>query len=109
MEVILDLVDLKARTRVYDHDYDGQQSFRGMASPQDGLASDWEGWEGIRSWTSLEGDLSLACTHDQLKMVTVVVELKDDPGFWTWRVKGGVGLRAGEPRNCGAQFRRFLG
>jgi hypothetical protein len=43
-----------------------------------GLASSWRGWEGERTWTSLESDVELTASHDGRGTVALVVTLRND-------------------------------
>lgn len=49
------------------------------------LAANWRGWEGAKEYASLEGQLSLAATHDGLGTVTMKVELRQPwPPDWSF-------------------------
>ncbi len=41
-----------------------------------GLAQDWRGWEGERRWGSLDGEIELCATHDNLGTVTLALSLR---------------------------------
>lgn len=50
----------------------------------DGLAASWRGWDGERTFGSLEGDLDLVATHDG--HIRLAVRLRvDGPGEWNVR------------------------
>ena len=42
------------------------------------IATDWRGWEGKRTWSSLEGEIQLSATHDGLGTVALAVEIRSD-------------------------------
>jgi hypothetical protein len=48
-----------------------------------GIAADWRGWQGERTWRSAEAELRLAVRHDKTNTVLVRVELEDGaPPHW---------------------------
>lgn len=72
------------------------------------LAEDWRGWEGIRSWKSLEGELELSATSDRLGHVTL--EVRPDEGApFQWWVYGVISLDAGQLDSIAAAARTFCG
>jgi hypothetical protein len=42
------------------------------------LAGAWRGWEGERTWGSLEGEVDLRATHNKLGTVRLPVALRSD-------------------------------
>ncbi len=59
------------------------------------LAATWRGWEGEKTYRSLEGELLLRCTHDGVAHVTITVELRIDP-VGDWRVQGSLAVEPGQ-------------
>ncbi|WP_411675059.1 DUF6228 family protein [Acidipropionibacterium acidipropionici] len=55
----LRLPGLSARTDVYEFN-----GFGGLADFFSGMVADWRGWQGVREWESLEGDMRIEATHD---------------------------------------------
>jgi hypothetical protein len=48
------------------------------------FANNWKGWEGSKSWSSLEGELSIAAHSDRLGHLYLKVRLRDGaPAKWT--------------------------
>src|SRR5215208_2323956 len=70
------------------------------------LAENWRGWEGTRSWQSLEGDLELSATSDRVGHVTLEVRLDRGAPF-QWRVYGIISLEAGLLDSFAAAARTF--
>jgi hypothetical protein len=70
------------------------------------LAENWRGWEGTRSWQSLEGDLELSATSDRLGHVALEVRLEEGAPF-PWRVHGKLSLDAGQLHRIAAAARTF--
>ncbi|SEG49223.1 hypothetical protein SAMN04489712_105521 [Thermomonospora echinospora] len=75
-----------------------------------GLAKDWRGWPGVRSWTSMDGEMTLEAGHDGRAYVSIAVTLRDcphDPGGWSARIV--LSLEAGEElRRLADTAERFL-
>ena len=68
----LDCSELQARHTFYEIHIDSLPQFL------TGLAADWRGWEGERTWKSLESDVELTATHDGRGTVALVVTLRND-------------------------------
>jgi hypothetical protein len=81
---------LDATATVYAHNAVG---FDGLADYFSDLSNDWRGWQGARAWRSLEGELTLAATHDG--HVHVEVRLQDS-AYANWTVETTLTLDAGE-------------
>jgi hypothetical protein len=58
----------------------------GLAEFFAALASEWRGWEGTRSWESLEGTFALDAEVDRTGHVTLTASVNDDTP-WHWRVQ----------------------
>jgi Family of unknown function (DUF6228) len=83
---------LKADVRVY-----GPDGKLGLGEFFGGLAREWRGWDGERTWESLEGEVALRATHDRVGHVRLAVELVDRSGDigYSWSARGGLMLEAG--------------
>jgi hypothetical protein len=57
------------------------------------LVRDFRGWTGLRTWSSLEGDLSLAAQHTGAR---VLLEIRLAPDAAGWAVTATVALAPGE-------------
>lgn len=67
-----------AETNVYEHR-------EWLAEYFADLAANWRGWEGVKEYASLEGQLSLSATHDRLGTVTIKVALRQPwPPDWSF-------------------------
>lgn len=60
-EVRLVGLGLDVTTSVYAVNGDG---FDGLVEFFNGMERDWRGWDGVREWKALEGELELSATHD---------------------------------------------
>jgi hypothetical protein len=74
----------------------GYVTFEGL-SPENlrqflvGLAGDWQGWPGVRSWTSMGREMSLEATHDGRAHVRIAITLRRPertyaPDAWSARI-----------------------
>jgi Family of unknown function (DUF6228) len=92
-QVTLILPGLSASAEVDAVAYDGEHTL-GLLFRR--LADDWRGWEGERTWRSLEGDFDLAATHDGLGHVALEVRLRSGPYAADWLATGTLSLDAGQ-------------
>jgi hypothetical protein len=92
-QVTLSLPGLSASTEADAIAYDGEHALGQLFRR---LADDWRGWEGERTWSSLEGDFVLAATHDGLGHVALQVRLRSGPYAEDWLVTGTIWLDAGQ-------------
>jgi hypothetical protein len=99
----LECPGLTAATNVYSLGDDGLPNF--FVS----LAEDWRGFEGVREWGSLEGQLTLeAITADHLGHIEIAVHLRPDAGPGNWVVHASIGLDAGSLDGVARAARRFF-
>ena len=78
----------------------------GLAHFWSELAENWQGWEGVRTWGSLEGTLELRAASDRLGHVTLEVRLDDGAPF-RWRIQGILALEAGQLERIATDARIF--
>ncbi|MBO4159562.1 DUF6228 family protein [Micromonospora antibiotica] len=65
----------------------------------DSLAAGWEGWQGVRTWTSMERELCFDARHDGRGYVSLGVTLRPpgfDPDDTGWSARAVFVLEAGE-------------
>ena len=72
------------------------------------IAADWQGWQGSRSWESLEGEFSLECTHDGLGHVRFAARLRSGQDENDWEVQTTVTTDAGLLEQTAAEAKRFF-
>src|SRR5690348_15956115 len=65
---------LEASRVVYEPE--AGDTLRGVATLFDELARDWRGWDGERTWASLEGEATVTAVHDGLGTVELRVRLQ---------------------------------
>jgi hypothetical protein len=51
-----------------------------------GLANDWRGWQGIRSWQSVEGHFRIDAQHDGHAQLDISM-LESHPGRWSFKAR----------------------
>lgn len=85
-----DGVQVEARPYLYT---DGQY----LAQFFQALANDWKGWNGGRTWKSIEGDLQFEAFHNMLSDVNLQVTLKkqNDPNC-EWEFNGALRIDPGK-------------
>ncbi|MBY8881112.1 DUF6228 family protein [Actinacidiphila acidipaludis] len=72
------------------------------------LAEDFRGWEGARTWRSLEGDLTLSARHSG-HAVHLTWGMHDHPPSDEWRFEATTEHAPGEDmRNLAAEMSAFL-
>lgn len=71
-----------------------------------GMADDWKGWSGSRTWASLEGELRLSAESDRTGHVYLGAHLHDGaPARWT--VELGLIVEAGQLERLASMARAF--
>ena len=60
------------------------------------VAESWRGWDGTKTWRSLEGDLHLRVEHDGVGAVTFEFEVRDSPYDDRWTASVCISLHAGQ-------------
>jgi hypothetical protein len=70
------------------------------------LAADWKGWTGAREWQTLEGGLTLSCTHDGRGTISMGPELRELNLGWV--VRAIVPIDAGQLEQVAADVAAFF-
>ncbi|GAB1645347.1 DUF6228 family protein [Krasilnikovia sp. MM14-A1259] len=77
-----------------------------------GLATDWRGWEGVRTWHSMESHLVVDARHDGRGHVSLRVSLRAPGPSWddaAWSASAMLVLEAGEEMTrAAADLTHFL-
>lgn len=60
------------------------------------IAHDWRGWERERSWSSIEGEFSIAASTTKAGKVTLAVALTHNDGEDDWRLTVPIFTEAGQ-------------
>jgi hypothetical protein len=85
--------ELDASLRVFAHSWTG---FDDLIVFFRGLAADWRGWLGERTYESLEHDLRLTATHDGHGHVRLAVEMRQCSVPDGWSAAAVVSIDPGE-------------
>lgn len=72
------------------------------------LAANRRGWEGMKQWSSVEGDFALSCKSDGLGHAALEVTLKSGVYEDDWCVKAVIHVEVGQLEETAAKVRRFL-
>lgn len=94
-------VSIETSVRTWDGD--------GLDSFLSALAEDFRGWEGERTWHSLEYDLTISAEHHSGGCVHLTWGIHDRPPVEQWHFEATTVHAAGEDmRNLAAEVRSFL-
>jgi hypothetical protein len=72
------------------------------------LLADWKGWDGVRAWSSLEGEFRRTCEHDGLGHVTTTATLLSNPLGRGWLGQIRLDMAAGNLDEIAAEVARFF-
>jgi Family of unknown function (DUF6228) len=72
------------------------------------LASNWKGWEGVKTWLAIEGELELRATCDRIGHVTVAVSISPHVHAGQWSALAGVTIEAGQLERLATEARLFF-
>lgn len=92
----------ESASRIYVYDP------RDLADFFNELAANHQGWEGTKTWSSVEGDLSFESACDVLGHVLFNVTLKSGPYNDDWSVRVAIYVDLGQLPDIAAQVRHFL-
>jgi hypothetical protein len=99
--VTANLDGLRAGKRVYDLD-----GWSRLISYFEDLEAHWRGWDGLKRFDSLEGDLRLAAKH--VGHIRVFIELEAFERLDPWAAKGEFVLDPGEEPSAAVEALRAL-
>jgi hypothetical protein len=89
----IEVEGLRAATQVEPHYASG---FDDLVALLDELADNWRGWDGVKSYDSLEHDLALSARHDGVGHVDLTVTLKGPHPPYAWTVSATIVTDPGE-------------
>ncbi len=72
------------------------------------IAHDWRGWQGERSWSSIEDEFRIGATTDKAGHVTLSVVLAHCDGMDDWRLSVPVFTEAGQLEKIAREVARFF-
>ena len=73
------------------------------------MAKQWAGWSDELIWKSLDGELTLRCSHDRRGHISIQIELSSAPMPYDWRVVVTVMAEAGQLENIARHAAKFVG
>lgn len=93
---------LSSHTNVYAFDpYDSN-----LVKFFEDLAEHWKGFDGEKSWNSLEGELKLTCTSDNLGHFLLEVTIRNNMD--TWCAKKTIFIESGQLKNIALEVKEFF-
>ena len=72
------------------------------------IAHDWRGWQGERTWASIEGEFRITATTTSTGRVTLMVALTHTDGEDDWRLTVPVFAEAGQLEGIARQVASFF-
>ena len=73
------------------------------------IARDWRGWQGERTWSSIEGEFHIAVSTTSTGRVTIAVQLAHNDGEDGWRLTIPVFAEAGQLESIARHVAAFFG
>jgi Family of unknown function (DUF6228) len=73
------------------------------------MARQWRGWKGELSWSSLDSEMTLACSRDRLGHVAIRVRLRPRHMPYDWQVEATVMTEAGQLEAIAKRATLFFG
>ncbi|MFH5879344.1 DUF6228 family protein [Arthrobacter sp. NA-172] len=101
LRVTAQLPGLQATKDVWDFD-----GWSGLLSFFEELVSNWRGWDGEKSFDSIEGDFRLAAKHDG--HIRLAFELRESGRSTPWTANGELTLDPGEELTAAAESLREM-
>jgi hypothetical protein len=72
------------------------------------IARDWRGWQGERTWASIEGEFRIAVSTSSTGTVTIAVELASNERDDDWRLSIPVFAEAGQLESIARRVASFF-
>ena len=95
--------DLHATARVYAY------HCAGLPDLCTCVAQNWQDFAGPQTWSSIEGEFTLAITHDGMGHFTIIAELRSGPYERDWCVKSSVMVETSQLDRIAAEVSGFIG
>ena len=72
------------------------------------IASHWRGWDGIKEYKSLEGELTIQAQHDKKGEVSMNVTLTPNDRADDWKVEHTFGVEPGQLDKIALEMKEFF-
>ena len=59
------------------------------------LAANWKGWEGCKTWHSIESDIHFEAIHNNLGAIILKFQIQQDQTSNPWAFKGQISIELG--------------
>jgi hypothetical protein len=73
------------------------------------MANRWTGWDHLLTWESLEGELTLRCSHDGWGHIAIKVNMRSGPYPTDWAVEATIMSEAGQMDAIARRAALFFG
>jgi hypothetical protein len=94
--------EVTRRVYAFDPTNDGLPEFFAV------IARDWKGWEGSRTWSSLEDEFELICEHDRVGHIKATATLHSNPYGHGWTERIRFDLPPGDLDRIAEEVRHFF-
>ena len=72
------------------------------------LAEQWKAWEGVKKWSSLEGEFEITCEHDGLGHIGTTAKIHSNQHGNGWTAELRFDFAAGELDGIAGEVKRFF-
>ena len=72
------------------------------------ISLDWRGWQGDRSWSSIEGEFRIAASTTKAGKITLAIELANNDGEDDWRLSVPIFTEAGQLERIAREIAAFF-
>jgi hypothetical protein len=72
------------------------------------LAQDWKGWEGERTWESIEGEFGVSASSDRLGHIRLKLRFREVEGREPWMAEPALNVEAGQLNAIADAVQRFF-
>jgi hypothetical protein len=73
------------------------------------LATNWQGWQGKKEWSSLEGELRFSATCDSTGHTSLSLRLRSGPYPFDWILSTVLMIEAGSLGQIASEIEKFVG
>ncbi|WP_316367281.1 DUF6228 family protein [Candidatus Thiodiazotropha sp. CDECU1] len=101
--IVYDSPAVKIQKRVWG--YTDCQALVGLFQS---LAQDWKGWEGVREWSSIEGEFGLSASSDNLGHIELSISFAEFDAPEEWSAKVCLLLDSGQTESIAKKVRVFF-
>ena len=101
--VVYESPAVKIQKRVW-----GYTDCQALAGLFHSLSQDWKGWNGVREWSSIEGDFGLSATSDKLGHIKLSMSFREVDASEEWGAKVCLFVDSGQTENIAKKVSVFF-